>query len=148
MKTLRNTFVTGMVTVLLLTGVAPGAWGQPAPTLPFGGELRGVVRVRGYVVCANCTLREVRKSQPGLTRLYQLTHGEKRAVLKVEWVNERAWWDSIVGLSHRIQARGAESVLQKLWAEENLFEDLEVIGLLRTTRVLDIHDVILGSSEG
>jgi hypothetical protein len=83
-----------------------------------------------------------------LTRLYQLTHGEKRAVLKVEWVNERAWWDSIVGLSHRIQARGAESVLQKLWAEENLFEDLEVIGLLRTTRVLDIHDVILGSSEG
>jgi hypothetical protein len=147
MKTLRNTFVAGMAVALLLTGMATGAWGQPAPQLPFGGELRGIVRVRGYVVCANCTLREVRKSQPGLTRLYQLTHGEHRAVMKVEWVNERAWWYSIVGLSHRLQVRGSESVLQKLWAEENLFEGIEIIGLLRSSRILDVHDIVLGSSE-
>lgn len=148
MRTLRNTVIAGMATVLFLTGFAPDVWGQAAPQRPFGGELRGIVRVRGYVVCTNCTLREVRKSQPGLTRLYQLTAGEKRAVMTVEWVNERAWWESIVGLSHRLQARGSESVLQKLWAEENLFEDLEIIGLLRTSRVFDIHDIILGSSEG
>lgn len=146
MKILRDIFLTGGVATLLLLSVVPSAWGQPSSQLPFAGELRGIVRVRGYVVCADCTLREVRKGQPGLTRLYQLTSGEKRAVMKVEWVNERAWWESIVGLSHRIPVRGPESVLQKLWAEENLFEDIEIIGLLRPTRVLDISDILLASS--
>ncbi|MCS6925070.1 MAG: hypothetical protein NZ578_04120 [Candidatus Binatia bacterium] len=146
MQILRGTFVAAGAVALLLLSLATGAWGQPPSQLPFAGELRGIVRVRGYIVCADCTLREVRKSQPGLTRLYQLTSGEKRVVMKVEWVNERAWWESIVGVSHRIPVRGPESVLQKLWAEENLFEDIEIIGLLRTTRVLDISDIILASS--
>lgn len=146
MQILRNIFVAGGATALLLLSIATEAWGQPPAQLPFAGELRGIVRVRGYVVCADCTLREVRKSQPGLTRLYQLTSGEKRAVMKVEWVNERAWWESIVGLSHRIPIRGPDSVLQKLWAEENLFEDIEIVGLLRPTRVLDISDILLASS--
>lgn len=153
MKTLHTTVVVSLAAVLVMAGFVPGiglvsgVWGQPAPQLPFGGELRGIVRVRGFVVCFNCTLREARKNQPALTRLYQLSHGNKRAVMKVEWVNERAWWESIVGLSHRLQVRGSEKVLEKLWTEENLFEDMEIIGLLRPTRMFDIHDITLGSSE-
>jgi hypothetical protein len=148
MTALSKTLAIGMATVLVLTGVAPAAWGQPAPQLPFAGEFRGIVRVKGYVVCANCTLREVRKNQPALTRGYQLTHEQKQAVMKVEWVNERPWWQSIVGLSRRVQLRGSDNVLQKLWAEENLFEDIEIIGLLRSTRVLDVYEIIVGPNEG
>jgi hypothetical protein len=153
MKTFYTTVVASIAAILFLTGFVPGTgfvsgvWGQTSPQLPFGGELRGIVRVRGYIVCTDCTLREVRKNQPALTGLYQLNHEQKRAVMKVEWVNERAWWQSIVGLSHRLQVRGAENVIQKLWAEENLFEDLEIIGLLRTTRMFDVNDVVLGTSE-
>jgi hypothetical protein len=42
---------------------------------------------------------------------------------------------------------GSEKVLQKLWAEENLFEDLEIIGLLCPTRMFDISEISLGSRE-
>jgi hypothetical protein len=90
MPSLRSTLIVTLVSILLLTGLAPAAWSQPAPQLPFGGELRGIVRLRGFLVCTNCTLREARKNQPALTRLYQFSQGQNRVVMKVEWINERA----------------------------------------------------------
>jgi hypothetical protein len=46
-----------------------------------------------------------------------------------------------------VQVRGSQKVLEKLWTEENVFEDLEILGLLRPTRMFDINEITLGSSE-
>jgi hypothetical protein len=92
-------------------------------------------------------LREVRATQPDLHRLYQLNHAQGQLVMTVESVNEPAWWQSIVGLSRQLSARAPQHLFQQLTAEENLFTEIEVLGLLRSNRTLDIGDVtILGPS--
>jgi len=65
--------------------------------------------------------------------------------MKVDTINERARWEGILGLSHQLAVRAQDRLFQKLTAEENLFKEVEITGLLRNTRTLDIGDVtILG----
>lgn len=60
--------------------------------------------------------------------------------MKVTWTNEPQRWSALVS-SPYLWARAKASVLQQLTAEENLFQELEVTGLLRDTRTFDIHEV-------
>ena len=113
----------------------------------FGGEVRGITRFTGHVVCVDCSLQEARKAQPTLSNLYQLSQAnpEKgQVVMQVETFfdpAERMRWESIVGLSHRLQMRATDQVFKELTAEKNLFKELTVTGLLRSTSVLDINSV-------
>jgi hypothetical protein len=67
--------------------------------------------------------------------------------MKIDTVDERAKWESVLGLSDRISVRAPDSLFYKLTAEENLFREVEVVGLLRNTRTLDIGNVtVLGPS--
>jgi hypothetical protein len=143
-KTLR----TGFGVTLLLTGLATSVWGQVGGGgFPFGGELRGITQFRGSVVCVECSIEEVRAADPHLTGLYELRHDQGQVVMKIDTIDERARWESILGLSDRISVRAPDSLFRELTAEENLFKEVEIVGLLRNTRTLDIGDItVLGPS--
>jgi hypothetical protein len=54
---------------------------------------------------------------------------------------EHMRWEAIAGLSHKLAARAPERVLDELTAEENLFKEVIVLGLLRSTNTFDISSV-------
>lgn len=144
MATVGNTLRTGFGVTLLLTGLATSAWGQVGGGgFPFGGELRGITQFRGSVVCVECSIEEVRAAEPRLTGLYELRHDQGQVVMKIDAIVERARWASVLGLSDRISVRAPDSLFRKLTAEENLFKEVEIVGLLRNTRTLDIGDVVV-----
>ena len=136
----------------LLIGLTTSAQGQGAPGNigPFGGELRGETRLKGHVVCVGCRLEKVRKTHPESGSLYEFTWAapggqEDAFVMNVEWSSEPKRWEAIAGLSHSVVARASEEVFQQLTAEKNRLQKMELIGLLRSNRILDIAAVnILG----
>jgi hypothetical protein len=136
-KTLRM----GAAAALTLAVLTTGAQGQVATggSFSFGGETRGAVQIRGKVICAGCTLDEVRKGQPDERGLYQLLHRQGQLVMKVTEVNDSRW--SSLNSSSPLWVRAKDSVFQQLTAEENLMKEIEITGLLNNTRTLDIFAV-------
>jgi len=144
-KILSRVLVTGAI---LLSFMGRGE-GQSSGSGPgsFGGELRGITQFTGRVVCVGCSLEEARKANPDLSRLYQLNQvnsEQGQVVMHIGTFSdpqERMRWESIVGLSHQLKMRATAQVFRELTAEENLFKELTVTGLLRSTSVLDIDSV-------
>lgn len=160
MKMNRKTLTTSLGPFLLAAGLATNAWGQAgvaggaaAPVTGAGNLARGGAEVeteliaKGKVICTDCTLEEVRKAQPQVTDLYQLTRatpGAGRIVMEINEVNNRHWWQTVVGLSHEFPVRAEERVWQGLTSEENLLKDVEILGILRRSRTLELNEVKIG----
>jgi hypothetical protein len=131
----------------MIGSATTSAWGQAAVpgAMPFGGELRGMTQLRGEIVCVGCSLGEARAARRNAGNLYllQLNNGEQtvRRVDSFFDPAEHKRWEDIAGLSHRLSARAPERVLDELTAEENLFKEVTVTGLLRGTRTFDIGSV-------
>ena len=141
MATVSKTLKTTGVMILLLAGLSTGAQGfAPGGIGSFGGETRGPIQLRGTVVCAQCTLDEVRKAQPHEHALYELTHRQGQVVLKVTWVNNSQRW-RLFAWPPRLWVRAKDSIFQQLAAEENLMKEIEIIGLLNNPRTLDIFEL-------
>ena len=134
MTTFRKTIRTGMVAALLLAGLTTGVHGQVS-----GG---GLLHIKGSVVCRGCSLDEARKAQPNEQTLYQLTHEQGQIVMNVRSVNNSPTW-RYFGWPAELQVRAQDGLFQQLTAEENLFKDVEITGLLSTTRALDIFEVTI-----
>ena len=134
MTTFRKTIRTGMVAALLLAGLTTGVHGQVS-----GG---GLLHIKGSVVCRGCSLDEARKAQPNEQTLYQLTHEQGQIVMNVHSVNNSPTW-RYFGWPAELQVRAQDGLFQQLTAEENLFKDVEITGLLSTTRALDIFEVTI-----
>jgi len=137
-----KTMSSGVVAVCLLVSLTTGAQGQTGAggLSSFGGELRGITQIRGEVVCVGCRLDEVRSAEPGEGKLHQVSYQGGQLVMKITWTNEPQRWSALVS-SPYLWARAKASVLQQLTAEENLFQELEVTGLLRDTRTFDVYEV-------
>ncbi len=144
MATFGKTLRTGAAAALLLAGLATGAKGQvPGSGFgSFGGEGRGMLQLKGKVVCTGCTLDEAQAAQPSEHDLYQLAHKRGQVVLQVSDVNDSPRWSQLTW-PHRIWVRAADKVFQQLSAEANLFKEVEITGLLNNTRTLDIFAVTL-----
>lgn len=144
MATFGKTFRTGAAAALLLAGLATGAKGQvPGGGFgSFGGVGRGMLQLKGKVVCTSCTLDEAQAAQPSAHQLYQFTHKRGQVVMQVSEVNDALRWSQLTG-SPRIWVRAADKVFQQLSAEVNLFKEVEITGLLKNTRTLDIFAVTL-----
>lgn len=143
MTTLSKTIRTSVAAVLMLAGVTTSAQGQGAAGVSaFGVGGKGVMQIRGSVVCVGCSLAEAREAQPGEHRLYQFVHRQGQVVMKVSWVNNNSqrWSQSVLP---RIWLRAEDSLLQKLTAEENLFKEVEITGILSNSRTLDIGRVTI-----
>jgi hypothetical protein len=138
-KTLR----TGMAATLLLTGLTVGAQGDiGAGGSPFGPDGTGTVQIRGTVLCAACSLEEVRHAQPSEPALYQLSFQQGQVVMRIDWVSTPTRWQRVVW-PPRLWVRGEDGLLQQLSAETNLFKKMEIQGILSNTRTLDLASITL-----
>ena len=99
------------------------------------------IQIRGKVVCAGCSLDEARKAQPSKNHLYQLTHRRGQVVMDVNWVSNSQRWNHLT--FPRIRVRGEDSLFEKLTAEENLFKEAEVTGILNPSQVLDMSAITI-----
>jgi len=136
----NHTLRTSLAAALLLAGVTTAAHGfAPGGMSPFGGGSRSMTIIKGNVLCAGCELTEVRKAQPGLPHLYQLTHRQGQVVLQVKTINGSGMWEA--PLSPLFAVRAKDSVFGQLTAEENLTKEVEIVGITRNTRTLDIATV-------
>lgn len=137
MGTLRKTLSAGVAATLLFVGLTVNSRGEIGGGLSFGPSSERAVQIRGNVVCTGCSLEEARQARPRDNTLYQLTHSQGRLVLQVHWVSNAARWGRIVW-PPQLRVRGEAGLLQQLGAEENLFKDIEVSGLLSSLRTLDL----------
>ena len=143
MVSFGKTFKTGLVATLLLAGFTSGARGQVAVGgggSSFGGESRGVIQLTGKFLCTGCSLEEVSKAQPTQHHLYQLTNRRGQLVMEVQMINDSQRWSALTW-PPRLWVRANEQILQKLGAEENLFKEVELTGLLNNSRTLDVFDL-------
>ncbi len=138
-KTIRM----GVAATLLLAGSTVGVHGGVTEGgFSFGTEGVGVMQIRGNVICAECSLAEARQAWPDRHDLYQLTCKQGRMVMRVSWVSNSERWSHVVW-PPRIWVRGEGKLLQQLNAEENLFKELEITGLLSNSRTLDVFRVTI-----
>jgi hypothetical protein len=140
-KTLRN----GITAALLLAGLSGGAHAQVAIGgfgVPFGGAGREISQITGKVVCTGCNLEEVRKVQPGQNHLYQFNHKRGQLVMEVSSVDDAHRWRTLAW-PPRLWIRTSDQLLQKLTAEENLFKEVGITGIIGNSRTLDVFDVMV-----
>ena len=140
MSIVNHALRTSLAAALLLAGITTAAHGfAPGGMAPFGGGSRSMTLIKGNVLCADCELTEVSKAQPGLRHLYQLTHKQGQVVLQVKTINGSGLWEA--PLSPLFAVRAKDSVFGQLTAEENLMKEVEIAGITRNTRTLDIATV-------
>jgi hypothetical protein len=101
------------------------------------------MQIKGKVVCAGCNLAEARKAQPDKHKLLQLGHRQGQVVMEVAWVNDSQRWNQVA--LPRMWVRAKDSEFAKLSAEENLFKEVEITGILSHSRTLDVGNItVLG----
>ena len=134
---------TGVAATLLLAGIVTGAHaftGAGGTATGVGGGGRNALRITGKIVCASCSLDEVRKAQPDSYHLYQLTHKNGLVVVEVKMVNDSARWSALTW-PPRLWVRAENNVFQQLVAEQNLFKDVKITGILSNSRTFDVLGV-------
>jgi len=128
-----------MVLVFFLS--APGfAQGQAGWPPINGGQFRPLTKLRGDVVCVDCTLSQARRARPDAIHLYEMKYPGGRLVMNIDWVNHesRQYLEDVAGLNDRLLLRGSQSMLEKLTDETSQFKEVEITGVLRSTRTFDI----------
>ena len=157
MRSFAKTVGVGIMAIVMVTSITPSVFGQGVgggvSSNAASAGTKGLVKLRASVVCANCTLEEARAAHPGLADLYELNHEQGRVVIRVssvdnstssedESINGR-WKD--VSQSPQLAVRAKDSLFQKLIDKRNQAKELEITGILRTSRTLDISDItVLG----
>jgi hypothetical protein len=129
-----------LLSCLSVPGFAQGQGGWP-PVI--GGQFRPLTKLRGDVVCVGCTLAQARRSQPDAIHLYEMKYPGGRLVMNVEWVDNqsRQYLEDVAGLNDTLRLRGPQGMLEKLTDETTQFKEVELTGVLRSTRTFDILDV-------
>jgi len=145
MKSAQRTMRLGVGAAVLWATLATGVQGYSAARGPAGAGLGPTwVHLRGHVLCAGCTLEDLRATPPvSPARLYQLTHRRGPVVLHVRPEGATLPY-------RRLWLKGGDQVFETLTAEETLFREVEVAGLLReylpTAGTLDLASVrVLGA---
>jgi hypothetical protein len=117
MKTISKTLkASSVAAALIVAGIPPLAQGQ---------EARGTLHITGNVVCAQCSLEEIRPTQSDQGQLYQFTHAQGAVVGRIRSVNDSPTW-RYSGWPSEIPMRARDEIFRKLMAEENLFKDVEI----------------------
>lgn len=146
MKKIRKTVMLGMGAAMLWTAFTTGVQGFSGTTGKIGSGIgKGWVQMHGHVLCAGCTLEDLKSGLRSPASLYQLNHRQGQVVMEVNSTN--------VDLPYRrLWLKGGDQLFATLSAEENLFREIEVSGLLReylpTAGTLDLATVqILGEEQ-
>jgi hypothetical protein len=133
----------GVLLGLAISVLHTAAWGQGGQPPVIGGQFRPLTQLRGEIVCVGCTLEEARRARPDAINLYALRFDGEQVVMNVEWVSRqsRQYLEDVAGLSDTLQIRAPQNILRELTAEENLFKEMQITGLLRSSHTFDVADV-------
>lgn len=148
MTNFRRTLKAGMATAFMLAAFTAGAQGQVGDGGSFASSTLGTgelgIQIKGKVVCAQCSLAEIREAQADKwnNHLYQLVHRQGQVVIEVERVGQSRWWNNLT-FPH-IRVWGEDSLFAELTAEENLFKEVEITGIPYNSRTLHISEVTIG----
>ncbi len=144
MKRTRRAVLMSIGVALLWASLVTGGQGYIEDPGGFGFRLgKGWMQLRGHILCAGCTLEELHNAPPApRSRLYQLNHRRGQVVMQVNPEDASLRY-------HRLWLKGGDELFEILAAEENLFKEIEVSGLLReylpTSGTLDLATVrVLG----
>ncbi len=147
MGALGKSLRTGAAAALMLATITTGARGFVGVGMdPFASSALGTggvgLQLKGKVVCAGCSLAEAREARHDQwsNHLYRLAYRQKQVVMEVEWVSDSLRWYRLI-TTPQIRLRGEDSLFEKLAAEENLFREIAVSGILSPSRTLDVHEV-------
>lgn len=142
MKSLHKTLRWSVALALTIGSLTSSAYGLVGGlTGSVGGESRSMIQLKGNLVCAQCSLDEVRHGQPSkASTLYQLTHQSGQVVIDISRVDDTSRWNTLLG-PHRLSVRAHEQTFKTLMAEENMFKEVEITGMLRNTRTFDVANV-------
>jgi len=134
----------GAVATLVFAGITTGAQAFSGvgggATTGIGGGGRFALRLTGTVVCTSCSLDEARKAQPDAHHLYQFSHKNGQMVIEVKTVNNSTRWGTLTW-PPQLWVRAEDNTFQQLNTEKNLSKDIEITGLLSSSRTLDVFDV-------
>jgi hypothetical protein len=161
MYTMRNILRRSSLMFVLLAVIAPSAFAQTSgggglEMSPPSGAGRGIVKLRGLIVCAGCSLDETKAAHPEFHNLYEFRYEQGSVVLEVSTVNDADVGGSISdqGVNDRwahiaqppqLALRAEDSVYKQLTDPANQMKAVELTGLLHPTRTLDIQNItILG----
>lgn len=156
MHMIRNVLRMSSLTFVLLAVITPNTFAQTpgggsGTSLPSGAG-RGIVKLRGMIVCASCNLDETKAAHPELHNLYEFRHNQGSVVLEVSAVNDADVGGSTSdqGISGRwahivqppqLAVRAEDNVYKQLMDPANHMKAVELTGLLHTTRTLDIQTI-------
>jgi len=140
MTTLSKRISINLAAALLVAGLTTSVHGQVPSAAGGFSESRGITQFAGKVICAGCSLEEVQQAHPHQHDLYLLRHRQGQVVMEVDTVNERSLW-SYLTWPPRLWVRASDKLFALLTAEQNLFKEVEITGLLRNTSILDVFDV-------
>ena len=119
---------------IVVIGVAMCLWASlVAGGQEYGGSWRGMgswsgrgwVQFRGHVLCAGQTASTARGSSP--SRFYRLNHRLGQVMMEVTAGAESLPY-------HSLWVNGEDRLFEVLAAEETLFKEIEISGLLREYR--------------
>lgn len=159
-----NDVLRGMA-VLMLTSLATNAQG-------FEEDTRALVELKGQILCMDCKMEEVMKTQETQEKSGQLAEEKSGKLMEIKHekgqliISRAAAGDGTseeksvtqdfdnkqqiqnrVGLGEHITLRAEEPVLQQLASQKNLHKELEIKGLLRSDRTLDAGSVKVAGVE-
>lgn len=69
-----------------------------------------------------------------------LTPNQERVVMEVSQIDDPQLW-SYFAWPQQTRVRTEDKLFRQLTAEQNLFKEVEIAGLLRNTRILDMFSV-------
>ena len=146
MTSLGKTIMIGVAVASMLAFIATSTQGQGVPVPAAGvGESRGVTVFRAKLICTDCSLNEVRRTQPDLLKLIDLRHNDGQVVAQMTWINEGSVWSHI--MVRRTWVRALPSLFEQLTSEENMFKEVEVMGVFNRARTLDMAIVEISPTD-
>lgn len=123
--------------VVFLMGLSACAQGPNRSIVPSRWSFRALTTIKGAVVCVECSLEEARTAYPDTRDLYELESLHGQLVMRVDWVSDAVRWTHVT-LGNRLWIRADVQVFQQLTAHAHRFQEVEISGLLRDERTLDI----------
>ena len=121
MKGTRRAAMMSIGVALLWASLATGVQGYVgAPGVVGSGQGKDWAQLKGHVLCAGCTLEELRATPPAPpAHLYQLNHQRGQVVREVNP-------DDASLLYHRLWLKGGDPWFETLRAGKNLFKEIKV----------------------
>jgi len=147
-KTLLGILCGGLLTCS--PGLDAYAIGTGGPAVSKSTGARGLLQITGEIVCVDCNLTEAQRQYPDLLDLYLLENEQGELVIRVQSVNNSMnrgrgeevsgqWSD--IAWPPRIWVRAPEEVFDRLLRKSSVQREVEISGILHSTRTLDVAEV-------